>query len=683
MKEKLKKHLTRRNIIYTAVGLFFLVNFIQIHRAIGTFDYLEGRDSSLISEIGQIKSAYLAIGEDLNEVRGYLKLPTGVYGGKNFLEPNGAEEESVESGDRVGIAMFKYVDFLVSERDNEMRRTLNSGYITDLINSGDFQDFLTAGGLKVGGLLEDADVMYVEIFTDDDKLLVRYEMNKHDGKLTRLTSKGDTLINADSYNDLQSEEIAFIRSNKLKLQNHLKLIDDSREALKNAATAEDVVVVLEELGVTMNEEGRVFNSLNEVIAEIQLDEESGKFRMIDLKNGENLREADNVGKDLLEFLRSLDTTTDVEKKADEALATVKKTIEDPGFQLILEESGLSIAEMREDTHRVYFDIIDENKEVVSSLVVEKSTGIVSITDGNGANGENILYFDPDFKKKTLEIPEFIPEYGDEAVSEGSSLNILLAGKHGSLIDTMIFAHIDEIEQEVHLISIPRDLFYDGRKINALAMLYGMPELKRVISDLSGYQLDYYVLIDMYAFIDVVDSIGGIDVSLEQAVVDPYYRVVDNGVEGTLNYPPGDYHLGGVEALRLARSRKTSSDFARAERQQLILDAIKEKVKDLGVTDIDTLYSIARSVMKQVETDMSFDDAIAYYFRYRDYEIASNDVISSGNILMSPPYMTKEDCAAKVANGEELDCEGQNIAYTLVPRDDNWDLIKWFFRERFE
>ena len=79
------------------------------------------------------------------------------------------------------------------------------------------------------------------------------------------------------------------------------------------------------------------------------------------------------------------------------------------------------------------------------------------------------------------------------------------------IDTMIFAHIDEKKRQIRMVSIPRDLFYNGRKINAFAFSYGLPELKNVISKITGYKLDKYILIDMYAFIDVVDLVGGIDV----------------------------------------------------------------------------------------------------------------------------------------------------------------------------
>ncbi|MBI5753871.1 LCP family protein [Candidatus Peregrinibacteria bacterium] len=256
------------------------------------------------------------------------------------------------------------------------------------------------------------------------------------------------------------------------------------------------------------------------------------------------------------------------------------------------------------------------------------------------------------------------------------------------MDTIIVAHIDDRKREVRMISIPRDLFYNGRKINYLAFAYGMPELANAISKISGYQLDKYISIDMYAFIDVIDLIGGLDVHLDNALIDPTYKVEDNGVVSTLHYEPGNYHFNGKQALRVARSRHTSSDFDRAQRQQLILKAIQRKAQNFGFGDSVTIYEIIKTILSKVETDVSFDDAISYFFRYQNYKIVSNDVISSEDILYVPPYITEEECnksieEAKANSKQKPDCENDNHAYALLPKDDNWNIIKWYFRQKFE
>lgn len=266
------------------------------------------------------------------------------------------------------------------------------------------------------------------------------------------------------------------------------------------------------------------------------------------------------------------------------------------------------------------------------------------------------------------------------------------------MDTMIFANINPETRKITLISIPRDLYYNNRKINSYYALFGMEELKRVLSRITGYKIDKFILIDMYAFIDVVDLIGGIDVHLDSAVIDPTYRTFDAGKWSTLYYRAGDHHLSGKQALRLARTRHTSSDFARAERQQMILKAIQTKARAFGFGDADKLTSMAKTILDKTETDINLADAIASYFRYQGFEINGGNVLSSGNVLASENTgdKKKQECLAGVmkvknrVNMSEEDfakakanCNNQKGAYILLPRNNNWNVIRWYFHQLIE
>jgi len=274
------------------------------------------------------------------------------------------------------------------------------------------------------------------------------------------------------------------------------------------------------------------------------------------------------------------------------------------------------------------------------------------------------------------------------------LNILVAGKHGNLVDTMIFANIDPENRKVTLVSLPRDLYYNGRKINSIYHYYGMDELKRTLSFITGYQIDKYILIDMYAFIEVVDMIGGVDVHLDQPVIDPTYKTFDGGKWGTLYYRAGDHHLSGKQALRLARSRHTSSDFARSERQHMLLASIQAKARTFGLGDAGSLKTLAERVLAKTETDIGLADAISYFFRYQSYEINGGHVVSSGNVLASrytgEIEKEKRNCAKKNVTNEEGETEEvdpcKNIdkgAYILLPRNGNWNTIRWYFHQIIE
>jgi LCP family protein required for cell wall assembly len=255
---------------------------------------------------------------------------------------------------------------------------------------------------------------------------------------------------------------------------------------------------------------------------------------------------------------------------------------------------------------------------------------------------------------------------------------------------MIFANVNPEKREITLVSIPRDLYYNGRKINSIYSLYGMDELKRALSFVTGYQVDKYILIDMYAFIDVVDMIGGIDVHLDNPVIDPTYKTFDGGKWSTLYYRAGDHHLTGKQALRLARTRHTTSDFARAERQQMILAALQKKAQDFGFGDATGLTKIAETVISKTETDISLAEAISYYFRYQKFDISRGHVLSTGNVLFSQYTGDQKKADAgcgKVAaddTQQQQSCDRiEKGAYILIPRNEDWDSIRWYFHQIIE
>ncbi len=695
-KGRIKAFFTKRNTIFTVIGVLFLIQYIQLQSVLGTFSFLEGRDSSLVTEIGEIKEAYISFGEDLNEIREFLRMPTKNY--MNFGEIEGLEnEDGSKNTNQVQLALFQYVDYLNKTKKVEQDVKKYQGFLSDLTNSEEFANFLGDNNLTLSALQETPESVTLSVNNANDELIFFY-LSKEDGSLFLKTILKKETVGSENSEAFIKEMETFINANKSVLENNLEKLKKMKEEIAAAISASDTQKALAELEITLATQPTeqdlklsyaIYNKTNEIIAEILLDQPNLELWLVDKKDSSLSLQVTDINKGLVPFLKKLDTKTFVEKKAQEALVQLKETLADEGFKLLLDQTGFTVSEQpREDDERIYYDILNAGGELVSSLVVEKTTGVINIVDANGTNAENLLFFDPEFKKKTLEIPDVIPEYGDELSHDDSTFNILIAGKHGSLVDTMIFTHIDEERGDIRMISIPRDLFYNGRKINSFPHYYGMEELKKVLSDITGYELDKFILIDMYAFIDVIDLIGGIDIHLDQAVIDPTYKTIDNGVEGTLHYEPGDYHLGGKEALRLARTRHTSSDFARAERQQMILEALQDKARNFGFGDADTIYEIAKVVLSKTETDITLDEAIAYYFRYQNYEIKSNNVMSSGNVLYVPPYITAENCSKLIAEAEAAgqprpNCENENQAYTLLPRDNNWNVIKWFFRENFE
>lgn len=650
-------------------------------------------NSSMIREIGMVREASMSFGNDLNEVRKFLLLPTKEY--FKFEEAE-ALDNADKNTDKLQLQLFKYIDFIGKREKIAENNKIYDKYLLDLKNSENFNEILDELGLviKEFDLSDNASIIAIG---NNEYDFLKYFLDKENSEFFYRTVFLKEEKYFDSFSEFEEFSIDFLKDNLersfVKMARTKDFFDSINQSLEN----EEVLKFLNEkelkISISKKDDTKTIYLVEDIdlhrFAEIIVDEENLNITLQDLNNPSNKVLVNELNLSLLPFLKKLDLISRIQLEVINAKNKIEELISDKGFLLSLEENNLKISDTAdEDDKRFYYKIYDKNGNHISSVVVEKATGVVNIVDPNGTNSENLLFFTPEDKKKTIDIPENIPEYSNNLSSESGKFNVLIAGKHGNLIDTMIFTHVDEISRKIKMISIPRDLFYNGRKINSFGFFYGMEELKKALSDMTGYKLDKYILIDMYAFIDVIDLIGGIDITLKNAVIDPTYRTVDNGVVGTLHYLPGDYHLGGKEALRLARTRHTSSDFARAERQQLILKALQNKAKNFGFGDADTFYKIARTVLSKTDTDIKLEEAIAYYFKYQSFEISSNNVMSSGNVLYVPPYTTIEQCRARIAQAEAEgnpipNCMNENQAYTLMPRDNNWNIVKWFFRENFE
>lgn len=281
------------------------------------------------------------------------------------------------------------------------------------------------------------------------------------------------------------------------------------------------------------------------------------------------------------------------------------------------------------------------------------------------------------------MPESLPSYSG-LVSSSTQDNILLMGKNGSNVDTMIFAHVDLAKQKITLLSLPRDLYYHDKKINATYGEEGIAAQVSAVEDVLGYKVNHYALIDMYAFKDVINLLGGVDVTLQEDLIDPTYKVCDGDSCSTLYYPAGTYHLDGTEALRIARSRHTTSDYSRAERQQLILDGLKKKAQTLGFGDAPTFLSVTNTVLASLETDFSATDVLQDYFRYQNFDLETGAVLSTGNVLENLPvpvdYVTSRATTTCSNEADPTTCTTTYALDALQPNGGDWNAIRWYVRQ---
>lgn len=206
------------------------------------------------------------------------------------------------------------------------------------------------------------------------------------------------------------------------------------------------------------------------------------------------------------------------------------------------------------------------------------------------------------------------------------INVLLlgldsgTGRSHTLTDTMIVASLDPVGETVSMVSVPRDLVNvplgDGRtfepKLNSLLSYAnrnkdefpqgGTRALQDAIGALLGIDIHYYAKVDLAGFVEMVDAVGGIDLTVRRALSDPDYG--GYGVGPGWSIEPGRHHLDGANALAYARIRKSAgeSDFTRAERQQQVLVAIRNAAVSGGDVLL-RLPGLMNAIGDSVRTDV--------------------------------------------------------------------------------
>jgi len=322
----------------------------------------------------------------------------------------------------------------------------------------------------------------------------------------------------------------------------------------------------------------------------------------------------------------------------------------------------------------------------------------------------------------------VPGVGDTLEGEKDGrINILLLGMRGEnvtggglLADTIMVASIKPEENKASIVSIPRDLYVkmpgteNREKINAVyahgmerGKEGGIEDMERVVGEITGLTIHYGVSINFQGFIDLVNAIGGIEITLDKPFTEleqfSQVHVCDGDKGGVFTNPTGEYEykknekgkivaqyplctnsspecggdfalpaginkLDGEKALCYARARYQSSDFERAKRQQLVIQKIKDKAVSVGTLgDFSKVNAILDALGDNVRTDL------------QAWEMKKLFSIYQG--MQNPQIIQRvlEDSEEGLLYHPE---ESNGAGYILLPRGDNYDRIKNMFENVF-
>ena len=192
-----------------------------------------------------------------------------------------------------------------------------------------------------------------------------------------------------------------------------------------------------------------------------------------------------------------------------------------------------------------------------------------------------------------------------------------------LTDSIMVASWNPDENNVTLFSVPRDLYVKSPvnssywRINAIFQQYysrtkSIEEsalwLAWKLEEILWLSIPYYATIDFQAFKEIVDAIWWVDLYVVETIDDKKYPA-DNMIDYDPFYIEAWWqHLDWDTALKYARSRHTTSDFARSLRQQELIIAIKDKILAswLNVSTAGSLYEQYKSY---IQTNISLQEML--------------------------------------------------------------------------
>lgn len=328
---------------------------------------------------------------------------------------------------------------------------------------------------------------------------------------------------------------------------------------------------------------------------------------------------------------------------------------DKSFQKELQSIGLNFStQTRNDADYYYLDISTSQGTKVGSLGILKANGSFWRLDRDDVPISQISIFDVMPPKELAKAEE---QY------------ILLVGSHNKLADTIIIAHISP-ENKIKLISVPRDLYYQGRKINWYFKRFSPPNFNKIISKITGLPISQYIYVDMYAFVSIIDTLGGIQVYLKAPLVDTSYKIKENGQISYLNYDAGEHYLSGIEALRVARSRYSTNDFNRSVRQQAILEGIQKKINSVDqLSSFISIIKVIDNIRAYIDTNITNFEIAKMAQKYRNAQITDKRILSTQNVL----YTTYSNVYNKTIPESELEPEDRG-QWILLPKNNDWNIL---------
>jgi LCP family protein required for cell wall assembly len=187
-------------------------------------------------------------------------------------------------------------------------------------------------------------------------------------------------------------------------------------------------------------------------------------------------------------------------------------------------------------------------------------------------------------------------------------------------DSIILAFVQIDRKQISLLSVPRDLwvYIPGHGYNRINLVDSLGErthhagggrglLDETMRYNLGVPVNHYLRVDFRGFVDIVDTLGGVNVYVEKPLTDEFPDPLSEDEWTTLTLSEGWHQMNGHTALKYCRSRMTTDDFDRSRRQQQVLKALWQQA--FTARNLRRAPALWRALNSAFETDIKMVDAV--------------------------------------------------------------------------
>lgn len=400
----MQKLVTRQRVqasLILVLGLVLLYQTVQFYRlkdSLAFIDSLEERNSDVIQDVSQSQEYLSSFGQDLNDIRKFLLLPTKDY---SFGDLGQEVELSEETEEDITTMLFTYVEKLGTYEQNQERYEANLGAfqtaLTDAYWGGKGLSVNSAGEAGSEGMVfsfKDPALNGVELFSVE----LGYDGLFSVESLDASWSFDDREMADNTVKELK----ALVDSDLEEIREQVKLLEASRSAATTLISAQAAKDALAQKGITMSTELNSpkeyyyeFKNLDaESLAKLAISKEDGALTLTLVEPVEGYDSELSLGADGVEalvdaLLNGVDSRSAREKLVEEKEKEMESVFADRAFKAVLQELELQMGVKSETDARISYPILRADGQTLRIIYIDKATGEVNVETPDGQEAHTL------------------------------------------------------------------------------------------------------------------------------------------------------------------------------------------------------------------------------------------------------------------------------------------------------